>query len=79
MKIDIQIDTDMVFSIESPAIPHVGDTLRVRVRDKPVGQDVIHVKVYSVHWQLQHLPDVSVFVYAETQSGHMTIQRPQNQ
>ena len=68
MKIDIQINTDNSFAIESPVVPRIGDTLRVRVPNKPAGQDVIHVKVYNVHWNLLTLPDISAYVYAETAS-----------
>ena len=66
MQIDIQIDGDSEFPIESPVVPRIGDTLRIRVPNKPVGQDVKHVKVRYVHWNLLDLPNVTARVYAET-------------
>lgn len=66
MKIDIQIDSQESFQIESNIVPQIGDTLQVRLPGKPAGQDVVLSKVRHVYWNLLSLPEVSVQVFAET-------------
>jgi hypothetical protein len=66
MKIDIQIDSQEEFQIESNTVPRIGDTLQVRLPEKLAGQDIILPKVRYVYWNLLNLPEVSVTVFAET-------------
>jgi hypothetical protein len=66
MKIDIQIDSQEKFQIESNTVPRIGDTLQVRLPEKLAGQDIILPKVRYVYWNLLNLPEVSVTVFAET-------------
>lgn len=68
MKIDIQIDGDRCFQIESNLVPRIGDTLQIKLADAAVGSDIILPKVRHIYWNLLNLPNVSLTVFAETVS-----------